>query len=190
MLNTEVIFISENPVTTPSSAKQQQKNSSIRTHVWLQCKPLNLLPKAARRGSGCSSNAELPEVLGLGRGPRPRLLPAAPVLSAGAGTAITAKRMRWCRAEPPRGGSGCPCGSVRVTATSSSRGTRPLPPADGFVDADGHEDDGEQQGAEDAAQQHCEGGGRQIKSLPHGTKRSRPLPPPRSLPRFCFCSTA
>lgn len=29
-----------------------------------------------------------------------------------------------------------------------------LPPADGFVDADSHEDDGEQQGAEDAAQQH------------------------------------
>lgn len=36
-------------------------------------------------------------------------------------------------------------------------GPAPLSPPDGPVDTDGHEDDGEQQSAEDAAQQHCGG---------------------------------
>lgn len=34
-------------------------------------------------------------------------------------------------------------------------GPAPLPPPDGPVDTDGHENDGEQESAEDAAQQHC-----------------------------------
>lgn len=36
-------------------------------------------------------------------------------------------------------------------------GPAPLPPPDGPVHTDGHEDDGEQERAEDAAQQHCGG---------------------------------
>ena len=57
------------------------------------------------------------------------------------------------------------CSRARgVSLAAGRRDGGMLPTPDRLVDADGHEDDGEQQGAEDAAQQHCGGeGARQVK---------------------------
>lgn len=179
MLNTEVTLRKQNPVTNPSSAKQNKIAASVRTCV-ASASTLNSIPKAARRGSGCSSAAELPA------GPA---APSPGCAGAGKGSlSVAAPRgseaQRWgCERHHRKAAavtpSGTHAGRLRVSVGGSVRaGTRPLPPADGFVDADGHEDDGEQQGAEDAAQQHCEGGGRQVKRPPRRTKRSRRPPPP------------
>lgn len=67
-------------------------------------------------------------------------------------------------------------------STTDPPGPARLPPPDRLVDADGHEDDGEQQGAEDAAQQHCgrrEEGRLGFEGAPHDTSPKSALKKPK-----------